>query len=254
MVKHPFIVKLFYAFETEDCFYLGLEYMGGGDLFNYLEKIHVLPEDRACLYTAEVILAVKYLHENNIVYRDLKPNNILLDAQGHVKLSDFGLCKRLHPDKNRAYTFCGTLDYMSPEMVQKRVYNEAVDWWSVGVLLYDMLTGCTPFTILNDRNMTIQNIKFGKFSFKKTKVIVTPVAKDLICKLLKLAIPLYYQIQPKERLGSGPSGTKELMSHPFFKNINWENLLFRKLEPLINRIDENVKFEEIFENIFEHRF
>ncbi|XP_075445765.1 ribosomal protein S6 kinase beta-1 isoform X4 [Ascaphus truei] len=140
-VKHPFIVDLIYAFQTGGKLYLILEYLSGGELFMQLEREGIFMEDTACFYLAEISMALGHLHQKGIIYRDLKPENIMLNHQGHVKLTDFGLCKESIHDGTVTHTFCGTIEYMAPEILMRSGHNRAVDWWSLGALMYDMLTG-----------------------------------------------------------------------------------------------------------------
>uniref|UniRef100_E9PUN3 Ribosomal protein S6 kinase, polypeptide 2 n=1 Tax=Mus musculus TaxID=10090 RepID=E9PUN3_MOUSE len=140
-VKHPFIVELAYAFQTGGKLYLILECLSGGELFTHLEREGIFLEDTACFYLAEITLALGHLHSHGIIYRDLKPENIMLSSQGHIKLTDFGLCKESIHEGAITHTFCGTIEYMAPEILVRTGHNRAVDWWSLGALMYDMLTG-----------------------------------------------------------------------------------------------------------------
>ncbi|XP_035767391.1 ribosomal protein S6 kinase beta-2-like [Neolamprologus brichardi] len=137
-VRHPFIVDLLYAFQTGGKLYLILECLSGGELFMQLEKEGIFMEDTACFYLGEITLALGHLHSNGIIYRDLKPENIMLNHQGHIKLTDFGLCKESIHDGSVTHTFCGTIEYMAPEILTRSGHNRAVDWWSLGALMYDM--------------------------------------------------------------------------------------------------------------------
>ncbi|XP_035745489.1 ribosomal protein S6 kinase beta-1 isoform X4 [Egretta garzetta] len=134
-VKHPFIVDLIYAFQTGGKLYLILEYLSGGELFMQLEREGIFMEDTACFYLAEISMALGHLHQKGIIYRDLKPENIMLNHQGHVKLTDFGLCKESIHDGTVTHTFCGTIEYMAPEILMRSGHNRAVDWWSLGALI-----------------------------------------------------------------------------------------------------------------------
>ncbi|XP_076248429.1 ribosomal protein S6 kinase beta-1 isoform X3 [Calliopsis andreniformis] len=180
-VKHPFIVNLMYAFQTGGKLYLILEYLCGGELFTYLDREGIFLEDTACFYLSEIILALQHLHNQGIIYRDLKPENILLDGEGHVKLTDFGLCKEHIQEGTVTHTFCGTIEYMAPEILTRSGHGKAVDWWSLGALMFDMLTGMPPFTG-DDRRKTIEKILRGKLNLPQ---YLTPDARDLIRKLLK---------------------------------------------------------------------
>ncbi|KAJ1531879.1 hypothetical protein ONE63_000527 [Megalurothrips usitatus] len=218
-VKHPFIVDLMYAFQTGGKLYLILEYLSGGELFMHLEREGIFLEDTACFYLSEIILALEHLHRQGIIYRDLKPENILLDAQGHVKLTDFGLCKEHIQEGIVTHTFCGTIEYMAPEILTRSGHGKAVDWWSLGALMYDMLTGAPPFTAEN-RKKTIEKILKGKLNLPP---YLTPDARDLIRKLLKR--------QVSQRLGTASTDGEGIRAHNFFKHICWGDVLSRKLEP-----------------------
>ncbi|XP_012274950.1 ribosomal protein S6 kinase beta-1 isoform X2 [Orussus abietinus] len=237
-VKHPFIVNLMYAFQTGGKLYLILEYLCGGELFTYLDREGIFLEDTACFYLSEIILALQHLHNQGIIYRDLKPENILLDREGHVKLTDFGLCKEHIQEDTVTHTMCGTIEYMAPEILTRSGHGKAVDWWSLGALMFDMLTGNPPFTG-DDRRKTIEKILRGKLSLPQ---YLTPDARDLIRKLLKR--------QVAQRLGSSPSDAEQVMSHNFFKHISWQDVISRKLEPpfkpSLKSADDTSQFDEQF--------
>lgn len=148
-VRHPFLVRLFYAFQTDSKLYLILDYAPGGELFMYLEKEKMLMEDVAQFYMAELVLALEHLHKLGIIYRDLKPENVLLDQEGHVKLTDFGLSKVALNEDQRANTVCGTVEYMAPEILANLPYGKMVDWWSLGALSYDMMTGKVRISLVD---------------------------------------------------------------------------------------------------------
>ncbi|KAK2503876.1 hypothetical protein MC885_018686 [Smutsia gigantea] len=167
----------------------------------------------------EISMALGHLHQKGIIYRDLKPENIMLNHQGHVKLTDFGLCKESIHDGTVTHTFCGTIEYMAPEILMRSGHNRAVDWWSLGALMYDMLTGAPPFTGEN-RKKTIDKILKCKLNLPP---YLTQEARDLLKKLLKR--------NAASRLGAGPGDAGEVQAHPFFRHINWEELLARKVEP-----------------------
>lgn len=146
-VKNPFVVDLIYAFQTDGKLYLILEYLSGGELFMQLEREGIFMEDMASFYLAEILLGLEHLHLEGIIYRDLKPENILLDCNGHIKLTDFGLCKESIFEGTQTHTFCGTIEYMAPEILLRLGHDKSVDWWSFGALMFDMLTGSVSFTL-----------------------------------------------------------------------------------------------------------
>lgn len=220
-VKHPFIVDLIYAFQTGNKLYLILEYLSGGELFMHLEREGIFLEDTACFYLSEIVLALDHLHRGGIIYRDLKPENILLDAKGHIKLTDFGLCKETLNNDKITHTFCGTIEYMAPEILTRSGHQKGVDWWSLGALMYDMLVGHPPFTA-DSRKKTIDKILRGKLNLPP---YLTPDAKDLIRKLL--------QRKPQLRIAASSEDATPIKRHLFFNNVNWEDVLAKRCEPPI---------------------
>lgn len=218
-IKHPFIVDLIYAFQTGGKLYLILEYLPGGELFMHLEREGIFPEETACFYLAEITLALEHLHSCGIIYRDLKPENILLDKDGHVKLTDFGLCKEALEDGETTHTFCGTVEYMAPEVLLRSGHAKSVDWWSLGALTYDMLTGGPPFTA-STRKKTIDKILHCKLSLPN---YLSPESRDLIKKLLRR--------QASQRLGSGIEDGLSIRRHQFFKTYNWHDIIGKRVKP-----------------------
>lgn len=237
-VKHPFIVDLKYAFQTGGKLYLILEYLSGGELFMHLEREGIFMEDMACFYLAEITMALGHLHSKGIIYRDLKPENILLDMVGHIKLTDFGLCKESIHEDTVTHTFCGTIEYMAPEVLTRSGHNKAVDWWSLGALMFDMLNGAPPFTAEN-RKKTIEKVLRGKLTLPP---YLTAEAKDILKKLLKRHAP--------SRLGACKDDDKAVRSHPFFKHVNWNDLLSRRVEPPFKPPLKNEEDVSLFDTKF----
>ncbi|KAI2659772.1 ribosomal S6 kinase beta-1-like protein [Labeo rohita] len=237
-VKHPFIVDLIYAFQTGGKLYLILEYLSGGELFMQLEREGIFLEDTACFYLAEISMALGHLHQKGIIYRDLKPENIMLNNNGHVKLTDFGLCKESIHDGTVTHTFCGTIEYMAPEILMRSGHNRAVDWWSLGALMYDMLTGAPPFTAEN-RKKTIDKILKCKLSLPP---YLTQEARDLLKKLLRR--------NASTRMGAGPRDFVDVQNHSFFRHMNWDDLLAFKVEPpfkpILRSADDVSQFDSKF--------
>ncbi|KAK2982391.1 hypothetical protein RJ640_026234 [Escallonia rubra] len=217
-VDHPFIVQLRYSFQTKYRLYLVLDFVNGGHLFFQLYRQGLFREDLARLYTAEIVSAVSHLHANGIMHRDLKPENILLDAEGHVMLTDFGVAKEFD-ESTRSNSMCGTLEYMSPEIVLGKGHDKAADWWSVGVLMYEMLTGKPPFFGRNRQKIQQKIIK-DKI---KLPAFLSSEAHSLLKGLL--------QKEASKRLGSEPGGSDEIRSHKWFRSINWEKLEAREIKP-----------------------
>ncbi|KAL3513247.1 hypothetical protein ACH5RR_025964 [Cinchona calisaya] len=217
-VVHPFIVQLRYSFQTKSKLYLILDFINGGHLFYHLYRQGIFSEDQARVYTAEIVSAVSHLHKSGIVHRDLKPENILLDANGHVMLTDFGLAKEID-ESSRSNSMCGTTEYMAPEILLSKSHNKDADWWSVGILLYEMLTGQPPYVHASRKKLQekIINEKF------KLPPRLTGEAHSLLKGLL--------QKDPSKRLGSGPTGGDEIKSHKWFRSINWKKLEARELQP-----------------------
>jgi len=218
-VSHPFIVNLHYAFQTPTKLYFVLEFCAGGELFFHLSRAGRFPEGRCRFYAAEIILAIGYLHELNIIYRDLKPENILLDADGHVKLTDFGLSKEGINDNYSAQSMCGTPEYLAPEILDRRGHGKAVDWYSTGALVYEMLTGLPPF-YTRDRAKLFDRIRSGELNYPP---YISPTAKDLLRRLLAR--------DPCQRLGAGPSDVEELRVHSWFAGVYWRAMYDKRILP-----------------------
>nr|XP_030708819.1 ribosomal protein S6 kinase alpha-2 isoform X2 [Globicephala melas] len=237
-VNHPFIVKLHYAFQTEGKLYLILDFLRGGDLFTRLSKEVMFTEEDVKFYLAELALALDHLHSLGIIYRDLKPENILLDEEGHIKITDFGLSKEAIDHDKRAYSFCGTIEYMAPEVVNRRGHTQSADWWSFGVLMFEMLTGSLPFQG-KDRKETMALILKAKLGMPQ---FLSVEAQSLLRALFKR--------NPCNRLGAGLDGVEEIKRHPFFVTIDW-NKLYRKeikppFKPAVGRPEDTFHFDPEF--------
>lgn len=219
-VKHPFIVGLKYAFQSKDKLYFVLDYCAGGELFFHLGKLGKFPEPRACFYTAEIVLAISYVHNLGIIYRDLKPENVLLDAKGHIRLTDFGLSKEgIVSSSTGAYSFCGTPEYLAPEILNRQGHGRAVDWWSLGALLYEMLSGLPPF-YCRDREKLFEKIRKSELTYPRhLSAPAVTVLRGLLTR------------DPKRRLGSGEKDAEEIKCQAFFSNISWSKLAKGEIPP-----------------------
>jgi serine/threonine protein kinase len=216
-VKHPYIVRLRYAFQSEDKLYLVTDYYNGGTLFYHLRKSKCFTEERARMYAAELLSALDHLHQQNIIYRDLKLENVLMDYQGHLALTDFGLSKQNIDSTGGATTFCGTAEYIAPELLKGQKYGPAVDWWSFGILIYEMMHGRTPFYDKN-RKLMFYRIINAEPTFPPT---FSPAA----CKCIKMLL----KVNEQERLGT--NGGLEIMKTDFFAPIDFDKLYRRELQP-----------------------
>ncbi|CAO3637434.1 unnamed protein product [Cunninghamella echinulata] len=217
-INSPFIVNLKFSFQTTSHLFLVMDYISNGDLFNHLQRHRKLNEHCARFYIAELVCALEDIHAQNVVYRDLKPENILLDAQGHIALTDFGLCKELREKETTTNTFCGTNEYLAPEMVLKKSYDKSIDWWALGILLYELLTGDVPFHSVH-LDVLYRRILKQPLSFP---TYLSDQAVDLLEQLLNR--------DPTTRLGS-KRGAMEIKQHPFFKGIPWNSVAKKQLPP-----------------------
>ncbi|KAL1116873.1 hypothetical protein AAG570_005342, partial [Ranatra chinensis] len=216
---HPYLCHLFCTFQTESHLFFVMEYLNGGDLMFHIQKSGRFDEGRARFYAAEIVSGLKFLHKKGIVYRDLKLDNILLDFDGHVRIADFGMCKlQIYLDKT-ADTFCGTPDYMAPEIIKGQKYNQCVDWWSFGILLYEMLVGQSPFSGCDEDDL------FWCICNKRPHIprYLSSQAKGILLSLLEK--------DWTKRLGSSENGAVEVMNHEFFDGLAWHSLERRALEP-----------------------
>jgi serine/threonine protein kinase len=241
-VKHPFIVGLNMAFQSKDKLYFVLDYCAGGELFFHLGKVGKFSEQRACFYAAEITLAIAYVHNLDIVYRDLKPENVLLDSRGHVRLTDFGLSKEgISNSSSGANSFCGTPEYLAPEILNRQGHGRAVDWWSLGALLYEMLTGLPPF-YCRDREKLFEKIRRGTLEYPK---YLSPRAQVILRGLLTK--------DPRRRLGSGPNDAEDIKVQEFFSELNWEKLMKGDIpppwDPQINGSMDTSQFDHEFTDL-----
>ncbi|PRP75317.1 protein kinase [Planoprotostelium fungivorum] len=217
-IQHPFIVKLHYAFQTADKLYMILDYINGGELFFHLKKEGRFTESRVRFYAAQITSAIAHLHSLGIVYRDLKPENILLDNNGNITITDFGLSKEIKPEEG-THTFCGTPEYLAPEVLKGQGHGTAVDWWSLGTLIYEMLTGLPPFYSQNI-NYMYQKIMQGELRFPS---FISNEAQILLEGLLTRDVD--------KRLGSGPNGGDDVKKSAFFSGLDWAALERKEIEP-----------------------
>lgn len=220
-VKHPFLVGLHYSFQTADKLYFVLDYVNGGELFFHLQKERFFPEYRAKFYAAEMADALGYLHSLNIIYRDLKPENILLDSKGHIVLTDFGLCKEGIEGMDTTSTFCGTPEYLAPEVLRKQPYDKTVDWWCLGAVLYEMVYGLPPFYSRDTAEM-YDNILYKPLRLRTN---VSAAGRSLLEGLLEK--------EKDKRLGA-KRDFEEIKQHDFFADIDWDDLYNKRVQPPYN--------------------
>lgn len=223
MAESPFIVNLHFAFQNKKAVYYvsgvrghltAVDFVRGGELFYLLEQKSHLSEKTVRFFSAQIVLALEHLHSKNIVYRDLKTENILLDEHGYLMLADFGLAKIV----SQTDSFCGTPDYIPPEIIKRESYTRSVDWWQLGVLVFELLSGHTPFFHHDTKKM------FYGILHKKVPrtAYLSPVAYDLVTKLLVK--------DPKGRLGN-TGDAAEVKAHPFFEGVDWKKLLLKEVDP-----------------------
>eukprot|EP00124_Ichthyophonus_hoferi_P005869 Ihof_evm1s1007 gene=Ihof_evmTU1s1007 len=225
----PFVVHAVGCFQDADCLYFVMEYVSGGELFAHLRAAHDhrFSERRAKFYICEVILALQHMHElEHIVYRDIKPENMLLDDNGHLKIIDFGFAKHLQVDE-RTYTFCGTPDYLAPEVVRNQGYGIEADYWALGVLAYELLVGHAPFMTVDPRTgrNRYDDILKGRVSYPHD---ISPESKEFIQMLLTT--------DPTKRLGA-KNGIEEIKGHRFFKGVSWDAMLRMEIKaPRLHKV------------------
>eukprot|EP00824_Muranothrix_gubernata_P002596 TRINITY_DN13154_c0_g2_i1.p1 TRINITY_DN13154_c0_g2~~TRINITY_DN13154_c0_g2_i1.p1 ORF type:complete len:374 (-),score=97.59 TRINITY_DN13154_c0_g2_i1:117-1142(-) len=238
----PFIVRLFAAFQDDKKLYMVMEYVPGGELFSYLRNAGRFPQDVARFYAAQIVLAWEYMHKRYIIYRDLKPENVLIDSTGHLRIADFGFAKKV---EDRTWTLCGTPEYLAPEIIQGRGHGKAADWWTLGVLLFEMLVGYTPFYDV-DQMGTYQRILAGRIAFPSH---VSADAKDLIRRLLSADVT--------KRFGNLRAGANDVKNHKFFAGVDWEKMMHKNYRapfiPPIKGADDTSNFEKYAESIDDPR-
>lgn len=214
----PYVVRLHYAFQTDTKLYFIIDYLNGGELFTYLRSTDRFDEKRVQIYAAELVIAISYLHSNGIVYRDLKPENVLLDDKGHIKITDFGLSK-LNLDSNaKTFSFCGTPEYIAPEIIMGKGHSFEVDWWSLGALMYEMLTGRPPFYNKKDKQKMLRDIVDKQVPIE-SKEYLSDNAKSILTLLLER--------DREKRIGGFKredqvDDAEDIKQHPFFETINWK--------------------------------
>ncbi|KAI8613135.1 kinase-like domain-containing protein [Chytriomyces sp. MP71] len=236
--KNPFLPSLKYSFQTPEKLYLVQDYMNGGELFYHLQREGAFTEAQAKFYTCELICALEFLHRNEIIYRDLKPENVLFDSNGHIILADFGLCKENFTRESKTNTFCGTAAYLAPEILLGEGYGLAVDWWALGILFYEMCTGLPPFYSENV-NLMYKKILHNQLLFP---IGTMKDAESFIRALLDR--------NSATRLGSGPTDALELKQHPYLASLDWTRLERKQLtppfKPLVESETDTSNFDPFF--------
>lgn len=225
-----------YVFQNDFRIYFLMNFIKGGELFRHLNKMKRFSEETAKFFIAQIILAIGHLHKKNILYRDLKPENVLFNEDGYLLLADFGLAKMTASKKDQSNSFCGTPEYLSPEMIIGNGHDHTVDWWTVGILLYELLVGITPFFHRNQHRMQylIQESPVAFPDSSKFGIEVSPVARDCIKQLLEK--------DKTKRLGAAGDMT-EILQHPFFADLNIEKLMKKELVPPYKPvINDDLKF------------
>ncbi|KAL2111162.1 hypothetical protein VUR80DRAFT_210 [Thermomyces stellatus] len=248
---YPFITNLVASFSDRDCLYMVLDYVPGGEVFTYLRRMRPFSEPTARFYICELVLVLEYLHETQggVAYRDIKPENLLLDAEGHIKLVDFGFAKRLGREGDKpgeTYTLCGTPEYLAPEVIQNKGHTTAVDWWALGILLYEFLHGYPPFWHQNPMEIYKQIVE--KPVVFPREPATSPQAKDIIRQ--------FCTVDRTRRLGNMSGGAARVKEHPFFEGVNWDDVYHRRnkgpIIPPVKAPDDSQCFERYPEDEGKH--
>jgi len=243
-INFPFIVQFLGCFQDPECLHFVLEYVVGGEFFTHLRQSGRFSDETAKFYAGEIVLAFEYLHTNGIIYRDLKPENLLIDKNGHIKITDFGFAKEID---HRTYTLCGTPDYLAPEIILNKGHGKPVDWWALGVLIYEMLAGYPPFYDEEPWG-TYQKILDGRLDFPSH---FSRSARDLIKKLL--------QADLTKRYGNLKGGARDIKMHPWFAGVDWGAMIRREtkppIKPAVKSDDDTSNFDDYSDaGPLEHEF
>ncbi|XP_022919692.1 cAMP-dependent protein kinase catalytic subunit alpha-like [Onthophagus taurus] len=216
-VQFEFLINMQYFFKGNVYIYLVMPFINGGEMFSHLRMQRKFDEMLAKFYAAQIILAFEYLHNLGIIYRDLKPENILIDKDGYLKITDYGFCKKI--DNSRTYTLCGTPEYLAPEIIMSQGYNKSVDWWAIGIIIYEMSAGYPPF-YAKDPLKIYEKIVSGKF-----------VCPPHFSKPLKDLLNAIIQVDRSKRYGMLKNGARDVKAHDWFKSIDWDAILYKKVKP-----------------------
>ena len=233
-IEHPSIISFLSLNQDEKYMYFAFEFIPGGELFNLLKVENKFPLEKAQFYAGQIVFVLEYLHSKNIIYRNLKPENILINKNGYLKITDFELSKNI---EDRTYTMCGTPGYLAPEIILNKGYGLSVDWWAFGILLYEMICGVDPFSD-GDTMKTYENILEGKIKFSSD---FDDKSRSLIKHLLEPDL--------SKRYGNLKNGVDDIKNHDFFKSMNWDKLLKQEIEPpFIPKIkgDNELKYFNIY--------
>eukprot|EP00037_Helgoeca_nana_P032154 m.412471 g.412471 ORF g.412471 m.412471 type:complete len:770 (-) comp28856_c0_seq1:175-2484(-) len=234
----PFLTQLHATFQTDAQLYFVMEFVNGGDLMYHIQNLRIFSLDQSRFYAAGILLGLWFMHENGILYRDLKLDNVMLDATGHIKIADFGMCKEKIFGAATTTTFCGTPGYLAPEIINEAPYGASVDFWSLGVLCYEFLVGDSPFEADDDEELFNQ-ILTSKVMFPAK---LAPAAKDFVNALLDR--------NPSTRLGCGPNGKETIKKHPFFASLDWGKMARKEITPPYKPDVKNPKKAELFDSEF----